>query len=1112
MLNIYFGRENLDKEKFIFDNISGRTLILVPDQYTLEAEREAFRHLGVSALMDVEILSPSRLGSRVLKELGGGRRSFIDKYGRHMLLYRSACRKSGELSVFKGIERKSSFLDSVNNFISEMKQYDCGAEDLKNMADSLEEGSYTQRKLMDIYSIFADYEEQIRGKYTDSEDYVNLYLDRISRSELVKGSNIWVYGFDSFAPKAMALLGKLMTTAEELNLVMSADEDLAGTRDRDLFELAYIVMGNAEKLADSLGVSHRRVSVPEKYAFKNKAAAIKHIEHELYAVPSVKSEDSAGLTLTEAANIYNEAESAASYVLHLVRDKGLRYRDIKVICNDMESRGEALTRVFSEYGIEVFTDTKKDIMSNAVVQTVISLLDVVIDKYRTESLLTLLKSGFGDLNAEELADLENYSIKYKVKGSMWKKPFRRGRGEYGQQGLERIEELRKRAVEKLAPLELLLKAHDMGSFIEGFYKYMRDEAGIPAKIAMFIEEQEKKGFSEFADETRQVWDSLMMILEQIYEIMGQDEMDAEAFRDIFTAGLSEVEIGQIPPSEDGLMIGNMQRSRSGRMKALLVVGANEGIIPGEKPSQGIFSAEEREIFQSGGKELCKVDAVRFMEEKTAIYKNLSAPCDYLWISFSASDLEGGQTKPSRVFLKLKELFPGLEVERDVLSGGDEGEESRSLINGSISGIRHLTEALQSAGEGVALSDDWKQALSWLGEHQTDRLEKIRKGISFTNKQEDMGRAASDALFRRETDEALVLSPSRLERFTRCPFSHLVAYGLKPEERRIYEAAPREIGDIYHSCLMELTKELTADGVEITAPESPWMRITRRECDELVEKNIEKIAACYRDGLFNDGKVEKYRGERALDICRRVCWTVVEQVRAGSVKSIMPEVSFGRKGSLPPVEVKLADRSVLIEGVIDRVDLLTDDRVKIIDYKTGNETFDAEEAAKGYRLQLMLYLQAACGQGGEENVKPAGVFYFKIKEPAVDFSQKDIDAEALEKEIRKSFRLDGVMVDDPEVIKNITGEFSGFSEIVPIKNTKEGVKSSGKESLLSEEDFNILKEAVAARVEEACMQLSDGKIDVHPMKTKDRSACTFCRYKGICRFDTVFEGCSYNIIN
>lgn len=1100
MLNIYYGRENLDKEKFIFSNLADKALILVPDQYTLEAEREAFRHLGVSALINVEILSTSRLGSRLLSQMGGSRRSFIDKYGRHMLLYKSAANRSEELKVFKGMEKKSSFLDSVNNFISEMKQYDCGAEDLKAMAEQCEKGSYTERKLMDIYTLFSDYEEQIRGKYTDSEDYIDLYIDKIQYSDMIKESQIWVYGFDSFAPKAMSLLGHIMKTSVELNLVMTFDE---GGRDEELFELSSIVMRNAEKLADSLGVEHRRMRIPEEYQLEDKKEAIRHIERELYSVPVLKSSYHEGVTLVECANVYNEAESAASYILHLVRDKGLRYRDIKVICNDMDSRGEVAARVFREYGIEVFADIKKDIMSNSIVQTVVSLLDVVIEKYRSEDVFTLLKSGFGDLTPEELAELENYCIKYKIKGSMWKKPFRRGKGEYGEAGLLHMEELRREIIKNTAPLENLLKETNTGDFIKDFYRYLKEDLKLPEKIASFAKEQEEKGLAEFADETRQVWDSIITILEQFYEIMGGERFEPADFKELFAAGLSQVEIGLIPPTEDGLMMGTMQRSRSGRIKALVVIGVNEGVIPQEKPSQGLFSPEEREMFASSGKELCKVDKVRLMEEKVAIYKNLSSPLEYLWLGFSASDLEGNQTRPSSIFHAVKEMFPEKEAEKDILNCGDE----KKLINSKVSGIKHMTEALQQAAEGKEISDRWRQALRWMDENKPEEMTVIRRGLSFTNKQEELGSMASDALFRKDTDTALALSPSRIERFSRCPFSHLVAYGLKPEERRIYEAAPREIGDIYHQCLMAMTDELTVEGTEITDSRSPWMKIAREDCDRLVEEKIKEISAGYRDGLFNDSPPDTYRRERVLDICRQVCWTMIEQVRAGNIRSIKPEAAFGRKGELPPVEVKLADRTVFIEGIIDRVDYLRDGRVKIIDYKTGNESFDTVEAASGYRLQLMLYLQAACAGGG----KPAGVFYFKIKEPSVDLSQKEVDRESLEKELRKSFKLDGIMVDDPDVIKDIAGEFGGFSEIVPIKNTKEGIKNTGKEGLLAEEDFKALADAVADKVKTACKDLSDGKIDIAPMKTKERSACTFCNYKGICRFDTLFAGCSYKIV-
>ncbi len=1101
MLNIFYGRENSDKEKFIFSNLTDRALIMVPDQYTLEAEREAFRHLGVSALMDVEIVSASSLGSNVLSELGGNKRNFVNKYGRHMLLYKSACRQRENLQVFRGMETRSSFLDSVNNFISEMKQYNCSAEDLKVMADSCKADSYTRKKLMDVYRIFADYESRIEGKYTDSEDYIDLFLEKISDSELIKGNHIWVYGFDSFAPKTMALLGKLMAAAEDVNLVLTWDEK---GRDRDLFKLTEIVMSNAEKLAETLGVEHRRYPIPESFEKEGVCPSVRHVERELYALPSHKSHDGEGITLVEAANLYNEAESAAVYVLHLVRDKGLRYRDIRLICNDTGQREAIIERVFEEYGIEVFSDTKRDILSNPIVQYVTSLLDVVIEKYSTEALFRMLKSGFGDLTREELADLENYAIKYKIRGTMWKKSFRRGKAEYGEERLSAIEALRKEAVENVLPLEDIFKLKNTGDFLKAFYGYLCTELNLREKILGFISKQEEKELFDLADETARVWESISDILNQIYEIMGEDDFEPQTFRDIFLTGLGQVEIGLLPPTEDGLILGNIQRSRSGRIKALVVIGANEGILPQEKPTQGLFSAEERELFREDGKELCKVDSIRFMEEKLAIYRNLSSPEEYLWMSYSLSDEEGNQLKPSPVFLKMRELFSDIKVCKDVLNR-DSGAE---LISSETGGLRNLSRALEDASEGRPVPKEWQEALGWFEKNRPEEMQKIIQGASFTNKQEDMGRAAAEALFKKDFETALTLSPSRIEKFSRCPFSHLVAYGLKPEERRVFEAAPREIGDIYHQCLMKLTKELTRDGVEITATNSPWMTVTKEQCRQIVKSEINSISDEYREGLMKATPVESYRGERLEEICSSVCWTVIEQVRMGRIVAISPETSFGRRGKLPPIEIDLGEEKVYVEGIIDRIDYLPDDRVKIIDYKTGSESFSIKEAEEGYRLQLMMYLQAACRQGR----KPAGVFYFKIKEPMTDVSQKDNDAETLEREIRKSFKLDGIMVNDPQVILDIAGEFEGFSEVAPIRKTKEGVKNSGNEGLLAEDEFRALQKTVADKIKETCKDLAEGKIDIHPMKTKERSACTFCSYKGICRFDTIFEGCSYNIIS
>lgn len=1132
MLNIFYGRENLDKEKFIYDNIGGRALLVVPDQFTLEAERELIAHSGAKALMDVEVLSLSRLGYRLLEELGGSKRTFIDKYGRHMILSSIAAEEREKLQVFKGLEEKNSFIELVNNFISEMKQFNCGADELAEIARSVPDGSYTQRKLEDLYLLYSEYEAAIRGKYTDSEDYIDLFLGKISRSELVAGNHIWIYGFDSFAPKALSVIGELMQYAADVNLVLTYD-DKREARDADLFALAETVIRNFENLAERRSIEVRKRAIPKTYTAE-RADKIQFIEQELYALPARKyarggqstnpaeggaSEAAAAgtdsLTLVAAANLYNEAESAACYVLELVRDFGYRFSDIKVICNDQETRGPILKRVFKEYGIDLVSDTSKDILQSSIVQYITALMDVVVEKYRTDLMIKMLKSGFGDLTNDEITDLENYAIKYKIRGTMWKRPFVRGESEYGAEALVRMNAVREKALAFMPDLEAIFEAETCGEFISGLYGFLYEKVKLPEKIADLTVLQTEQGRPDLAEETAQIWGKVIGIFDQMSEIMGEQKFRAAAFRDLFEAGISQVEIGILPPTKDGLMMGTMQRTRTGEMKALVVVGANEGVLPNEKPGSGLFGSDEKNLFKENGIELCKVDDVRFLEERMGIYRNLSKPRERLWISYSLSDAEGGPARPSGVFTKLAGLFGDTPVARDALNRQSDAE----LVGAGPAGLRHLTEALQAACEGRPLAPHWHEALAWFKQNKPEALEPIRAGIAFTNKQEDLGREMTAALYmgniestREEALEPspeLSLSPSRLERYARCPFSHFVQYGLKPEERRIFEIAPREIGDIYHECLMEMSRHLTARGIAITDPASPWMTISREECRTFVEDVIAKKSGTYREGILEAGNEEKYRGRRITDICEKVCWAVIEQVRAGEILRSSFEAPFGRGRRIPPIPVNLGEgRTAYIEGKIDRVDYLPGERVKIIDYKTGNENFSVAEVEAGYRLQLMLYLEASL----ERRMKPAGVFYFKISEPMVDASGAAIGPEEISDKIQKSFKLNGVIVDDPNVIRNVAGDFSGISDVVPIRINKEGlISGTGKDNLLTDEEFESLREKVREKVTDICKSLAGGGIEIHPMKTAATSACAYCRYKGICRFDTIFEGCSYNII-
>lgn len=1106
MLQIFYGRESIEKEKFIYEDIRknpGRTIVIVPDQYTLEAEKQAFLFLHAESMMDVEIIGMSRLGSRLLSQQGGGSKTFIDKYGRHMLLTQIAGKCEDKLQVFKGSLRKPAFIEMTNNFISEMKQYNVNPQDLAELSQALSEESVLRAKLDDLVLIFSEYQKKIKDRYTDSEDYIDLYMSKIRSSAWISESRIWVYGFDSFAPKALDVLGNLIATAKEVSVFLTCDK---GCRDEELFLLPEIVMRNLRKQAEAYDMECRMQQIAEGTGFDAvRNPAISHIEKEFYAVgqrtgdfPLLKEQD-APIVLVQAANMYSEAESAASYILHLIRDKGFRYRDIVVICNDQTVRGSIIGRVFEEWDLPVFDDKKRSVLSSPIAIFAVGLLETVVYNYRSSDIFKVLKTGFSSLSDEEIERLENYSIQYRIKGNMWLAPFVKGQMEYGDDGLEELNAIREKAMELFAGLKMICdETVSMGDFVCRYYDFLIEDCGLGVRIAELLRVQEEQGLFDLAEETAQIWGQMVGLLDQIAELAGEEQFRRKDFVELLIAGLSQLEIGVLPPTADDILMGTMQRTRSGQVKAVVIIGANEGLLPANASSEGLFSMEELEFFAEEGKEICKVEKIRVMEEQLAIYRNLSKASDYLWISYSASDGDGKESRPSEIIDTLRRLFPNLTVQTDVVSSGD----LDAVVGGRVNTLRHLTEALLSVRRGEKIDSRWKAVIHWYQCHEPESLQRVSEGLSFTNAQKDISPELASLLYKKEMNLPMTLSPSRLEKFSRCPFSHFIAYGLRPQERRIYEASSREIGDIYHRCLMEVSRKLTA--------EDRWDSISEDECRSFVSDIAKLEAANYREGIFDFGNEERYKTRRIEDTCFHVCWALVEQVRAGNIKKSLYEVPFGRERSIAPIEVNLGSSTVYIEGKIDRLDILEGDRVKIVDYKTGKETFNEKEARAGYRLQLMLYLKAA-----QEKVRrPAGVFYFHIADQRVDLTgtEREKFFEKISKEMRKFFRLSGIMVDSGAVIEDIAGEFSGFSDILPLRrNTAGEVSATSEGFLLSDEQFEQLQADVDVQIEKLCRQLSDGRIAIHPKKTEKQSPCTYCDYKGICRFDLSFPGCNYEVI-
>lgn len=1102
MLNIYYGGEHTDREKFIFEKIKGKTILIVPDQFSLQAERDAFFYLGKDCLIDVRVMDFSTLGHKTVRQVGGKIPKLIDKYGRHMLLTKVMNRKDRELSIYRGMNWKNSFIEMLNSMISEMKRYDVFPEDLRRAEENLGSGSYLKYKLKDIISVYEAYQEEIKGKYLDSEDYISFYGEKILDAPMIKESEIWIYGFDTFTPKNMMVIQRLIKSSRGVNIVMTYEKE------KEIFDLTKHVIGQLSDTASDIG----------------EEVLIRAIEGYPRMTVWNRDKKSSAVIMTEASNMYAEADRAAAYILDMVRDEGYRFGDIVVVCNDMDTRGMILKRTFIRWGIPVFMDRKRKVMHHQAVGFVLALMEVASSGYRDSSMMKLIKSqimGFDD-NDKEL--FENYVKQFRIRGALWKKAFTKGDEQYGAENVKRLDGMREALVAVAETVKLRMgRRNTAGEKIQGLYKFLEDDMDMISRLENMIQIYEDKGFSESAAEMAQSWNVICGILDQITETIGSEKISSGELLKLMTAGFEEFEIGLVPVTSDCVLIGTLQRTRTSRLKVLLVTGANEGVLPLEHGEEGLLSRHEKDILQSFDLEFSNRDDIARQEERIAVYRMLCLPEERLYVSCCRTDSSGESIRPSEVFSRLK---AHVEKTDSVSVFGDLGEsgEVLDMVTSKKGTLSYMAEAFRHSLNGEKINEDWFIVRDWYEKKLGEDIGRLRRGMAFDNRLEALGERFADDLYRGDRN-VLMVSASRLERYSSCPFAHFVMYGLRADEPRTYEVGAREIGDIYHRCLMKLSVDLTSAEISgnIDDADSKWMTLTREECDEKIREIIKNDALVYREGILVSGREEEYRSERIIEICSRIAWSMVQQIRKGRIRTMKFEYPFGEGRQLPAVKVKAGKHTVLINGKIDRMDIMRGplDIIRIIDYKTGGDTIDPEYFSRGYKLQLMIYMRAVLEAYGKK-AEPAGIFYFRIKDMDTDADIKavDLSREGVEKRIADTYRLEGIVLNDEEVIRSMDSEIDGVSQVIPVKAAKKtgGYAPASGGHLMSADEFTELYDQVNIQIERICREIYDGKLDIRPKREriKDRegrmkTACRYCDYKSICMFDTSFSGCRYEQI-
>ncbi|MDR2156310.1 MAG: exodeoxyribonuclease V subunit gamma [Clostridiales Family XIII bacterium] len=1159
MLNIYYARENIDKDRFMFDRIrealdrirrrdgrqtlepkpgAGRScpvrsareprhvLLLVPEQYTLQTERNAFACLEAPGFIDFEVLSLTSFGRRLLSETGGVDLTFINRYGKFMLIAGLLHRRKHSLMTFRNLEASSDFVDKLNDMIAELKNFNVTPEALAGISEGIGDDGLLKRKLADVAVIYAGYEERLKGRYTDAADYLKLFTSKISKSVFAAETEIWLSAFDYLNPAAMDAVTELAVCAPSVNLVLTAEPGNA------FFRLTNTLIEDIGRRAADAGAETNLRPIEETFAHR-KPAAVAHIEQCLFSyprrtydgrpigagtpqdgrprekarnagAPGVQTQQGGhapgnardALRLVAAANYYAEAETAAARIVELTRDEGLRYRDILILCNDMGARASVIKRVFARYGLPLFMDQRRGVEHNPALEYILALLSIVSGGWSYESVFRFLKTGLTGLDREAWEELENYVCKYRIRGNLWKKDFTYGGAEYSQEEMDGLNETRRKIAALIGAFETpFRRSGTAGEKTQCLHRFLADKARLPGSIDRLTDVLQASGdpqYAEYAAEMSGIWDVIEEIFAQLIAVMGDLPMRDEEYAGVIRAGFFSVRMGILPPSPDQLVLGTMQRTRSGAVEALFVLGANDGVLPMYDADDTILNEDEKVRLAAAGRMIGRENDNLLMEEQLAVYRNLSKPGRLLHVSYSISDNSGKDMKPSVIFEQLRRLFPGVPAEKDILN---DGSDPLRLVQYPDETMSHLTERLQRCVGGERLSPVWKDVYLWFKADGREALNHIRAGLTFRNRRENIDERFVSMLYggadKTETSGSdpaetavptvLVTSPSALERFSHCPFAFFLDRGVRVKERRIFEIDGRNVGDVYHEVLMRYGAEMMRDGLSVSDEGSAWRTVTEAESAVLVGRIYDEVASEFKEGLLLGGGYERYKSERIKRIASDVAWIVTRQVRSGAIADMRFETVFGDGGEFPAVEVTKDGKRVRVQGRMDRVDVLEGGYARIIDYKSGAETFSRDDVLGGWQLQLMLYLLAV-----RERYQPAGAFYFKIAEPRVEDKGKEDVADG----IMKAFRLDGLAPDDPQILAAL-GE--------PVRSA-------------APEEFEAMQDSVKSLVTDLCGKLLSGNIDAEPMTAKKikagagnkpMTACTYCSYRGVCNFDRAF---------
>lgn len=660
----YFAYERVIRESM--EHPERNYYIIVPEQFTMQTQKTLVEMHPGKGILNIDILSFERLAYRVFEETGGDNRKVLEDTGKSMVLQKMVQQHRRELAYLGSQMNKPGYLDEVKSLVSEFMQYDIREENLAEMKEKAKDQPLLEMKLKDVGILYQSFREFLKGHYMTGEEVMDVLLKQLPFSEKLKGAEFLFDGFTGFTPIQVNVLRELLVIADRISVTVTMDEREDAFSPGKPYQLFFMSKQMIRTLAgltrDLEDPVYLKPSGQSRFA---QAPALQFLEKNIFRYrKGVYAEEQQEIKIFTAPSPLEEMREAARRMSELVRTCGYRYGEIAVITGNLEEYARLAAQVFEEADIPYFIDEKHSVMMNPFVEYLRAAMEMAVQGFPYESVFRYLRCGMSEVTREQADKLENYVLALGIRGyKKWSEKWVRV---YRGMEAEKIQELNE--IREIFAEEVRELAQGFGSGKKTVEEYCRIlyEFIQKSNVWQKLKRQERK-FKESGDkamekEYNQIYGIVMDLLDKMVEILGEETVNRQEFRQLLESGLSQAKVALIPPSIDQVMVGDMERSRLKEIKALFFVGVNEGNIPKSTQTGGILSELDRNFFQEQGVELAPGPKELMNMQRFYLYLNMTKPGEKLILSYSDTNAKGEGISPAYLIGSIRSLYPKLEIE------------------------------------------------------------------------------------------------------------------------------------------------------------------------------------------------------------------------------------------------------------------------------------------------------------------------------------------------------------------------------------------------------------------------------------------------------------------